>query len=141
MTEITMRLAILGITLAVVALIVFWQYLVIFGGFLPGYRGAVGFKNLSDVEIATARLSGLSRVVDLKTLMPHEHSINFPGRVRLPSSVQITWRTAPDAADRTAHVSLAAIPSEAKDGEIFFVFTMARDWAVEFSPELEPDKR
>ena len=76
----TTRLIIGGVVLATVGLILFGHYLIVFRGFLPGYRGAIGF------------------------------------------------------------VPLASIPSNLKDGEIFFVFSEARGWTVESSPELRLDQ-
>jgi hypothetical protein len=110
------------------------------GGSTSGYRGALGFKNRGSEEIAFARVTGLSAIVEVKTLAPGEHSFNYLGRVALAPMVDITWRSISDSADRTAKVSLETVPADLKDGEIFFVFSGSQGWTVESSPQLRIDQ-
>jgi hypothetical protein len=105
-----------------------------------GYRGAVGFKNRHASEIATIRLTGFSKPVDCRTLAPGEHSFNYLGRQAMPAAVQIAWRFVSDTADKTARISLRAVPKEAEDGELFFVLSSDGTWIVEYAPELQLDK-
>jgi hypothetical protein len=105
-----------------------------------GYRGAIGFKNRHNSEIATIRLTGFSRPVDCRTLARGEHSFNYLGRQDIPDQVQITWRLVGDTADRTATVSLSSVPKDAKDGELFFVLSSGGTWSVEYAPQLQLDK-
>jgi hypothetical protein len=105
-----------------------------------GYRGAVGFKNRHASEIATIRLTGFSKPVDCRTLAPGEHSFNYLGRQAMPAEVQIAWRFVNDTADKTARISLRAVPKEAEDGELFFVLSSDGTWIVEYAPELQLDK-
>jgi hypothetical protein len=105
-----------------------------------GYRGAIGFKNRSRSEIATIRLTGFSAPVDCRTLAPGEHSFNYLGRQPIPGDVQIAWRFVGDAIDKTATVSLRAVPNDARDGELFFVLSSEGTWSVEYAPQLQLDK-
>ena len=106
----------------------------------PGYRGAVGFKNRHASEIASIRLTGFSEPVDCRTLAHGEHSFNFLGRQDVPAEVQIAWRFVGDTADKTAKVSLSAVPKDATDGELFFVLSPDGTWVVEYAPQLQVDK-
>jgi hypothetical protein len=139
-TEGTMRLIIAGVVLGTVGLILFGRHLIISRGFLEGYRGAIGFKNRSDVAIGSVRLTGLSTVVETATLAPGEHSFNYLKRQVLPATVEITWRSPAAGPVRVARVSLTSIPSDRKDGEIFFVLSEPQGWTVESSPELRLDQ-
>jgi hypothetical protein len=105
-----------------------------------GYRGAIGFKNRHSSEIATIRLTGFSAPVDCRTLGQGEHSFNYLGRQVIPAEAQIAWRFAGDAADRTATVSLSAVPKDAADGELFFVLASGGTWSVEYAPQLRLDR-
>ena len=105
-----------------------------------GYRGAIGFKNRHPSEIATIRLTGFSRPVDCRTLAQGEHSFNYLGRQSIPAEVQIAWRFVGDVADKTATISLSAVPADATDGELFFVLSTAGGWSVEYAPQLQLDK-
>ena len=105
-----------------------------------GYRGAIGFKNRHGSEIATIRLTGFSRPVECRTLAPGEHSFNYLGRQVLPAEVQIAWRLVGDAADRTATVSLSAVPKDAADGELFVVLSSGGTWSAEYAPQLRLDR-
>ena len=120
----------------VAALVIFVLYRV----FKPGYRGAVGFKNRHASEISTLRLSGFRKVVECRTLARGEHSFNYLGPQAIPGEVTITWRFVADTADRTAVVSLASVPKEAKDGELFFVLSDGGTWNVEYAPQLQLEK-
>lgn len=119
------------VVLAIVALMFFRK---------AGYRGAIGFKNRHRSEIATLRLTGFSQPVDCHTLAQGEHSFNYLGRQDIPAAVQIVWRFTGDAADKTATVSLSAVPKDAKDGELFFALSIDGTWSVEYSPQLRLDK-
>src|SRR5262245_61475927 len=105
-----------------------------------GYRGAIGFKNRHATEIATIRLTGLSRPVDCRALRRGEHSFNYLGRQDMPHEVQIAWRFVGDNSDKTARVSLSAVPKGAQDGELFFVLSTDGAWVVEYAPQLQLDK-
>jgi hypothetical protein len=105
-----------------------------------GYRGAVGFKNRHASEIAAIRLTGFSKPVDCRTLARGEHSFNFLGRQDIPSEVQIAWRLVSDTTEKTAKVSLSAVPKHAADGELFLVLSSADSWTVEYAPTLQLDK-
>ena len=105
-----------------------------------GYRGAIGFKNRHSTEIATIRLTGFSKPVDCRTLATGEHSFNYVGRQDLPAEVHMAWRFVGDATDRTATVSLSAVPQGGADGELFFVLSDDGSWSVEYAPQLQLDK-
>jgi hypothetical protein len=102
-----------------------------------GYRGAIGFKNRHGSEIATIRLTGFSKPVDCRTLAPGEHSFNYLGRQDIPVQVQIDWRLVGDAADRTSTIPLGPVPTDAADGEIFFVLAADGTWSVEYAPSTD----
>jgi hypothetical protein len=102
----------------------------------PGYRGAIGFKNLDGSEIAWLSLAGFSKVVECRTLARGEHSFSYLGPQAIPDEVTITWRLVSDSTDRTAGVTLAGVPKDAKDGELFFVLSEAGTWTVEYAPRL-----
>jgi len=105
-----------------------------------GYRGAVGFKNRYDGEIATIRLVGFSEPVDCRTLAKGEHSFNYLSRQDIPNEVQIAWRLVGDTADETATVSLSTVPKDVADGELFFVLSSEGTWIVEYAPKLQLGK-
>jgi hypothetical protein len=105
-----------------------------------GYRGAIGFKNRHSSEIATIQLAGFSKPIGCRTLAPREHSFNYVGRQDIPDEVRIAWRLVGDAADKTATVSLRAVPKDAADGELFFVLSRDGTWSVEYAPQLQLDK-
>ena len=105
-----------------------------------GYRGAIGFKNRHSAEIAAIRLTGFSKAVDCRTLAQGEHSFNYLGRQDIPTKAQIAWRFVGDDADKTATVSLSTVPTDAADGEIFFVLSSDGTWSVEYAPRLQLDK-
>ena len=126
--------AIIGAVVA--ALVLFVVYRI----FKPGYRGAVGFKNRHASEISTLRLTGFRKVVECRTLARGEHSFNYLGAQAIPAEVAITWRFVTDTIGRTARVSLASVPKEARDGELFFVLSEGGAWSVEYAPELQLEK-
>lgn len=105
-----------------------------------GYRGAIGFKNRNPAEIATLSLAGFKRPIECRTLARGEHSFNYPGAQTLPREVTITWRFVGDTADRTARVSLAGVPRDAKDGELFFTLSETETWTAEYAPTLQLEK-
>jgi hypothetical protein len=125
---------VIGAVVAVLAALVLYRVL------KPGYRGAIGFKNRHDSEIATIRLTGFSKPVDCRTLAKDEHSFNYLGRQDIPAEVQIAWRFVGDAADKTAAVSLSTVPKDGADGELFFVLSSDGTWSVEYAPQLQLDK-
>jgi hypothetical protein len=127
-------LAIIGAVLAGLAMYLLYRW------FRPGYRGAVGFKNRHASEISTLSLAGFSRIVECRTLARGEHSFNYLGPLAIPDQVTITWRLGPDPTDRVARVSLAGVPGDAKDGELFFVLSDDGGWMVEYSPQLQLEK-
>jgi hypothetical protein len=131
-----MKIAIIVAVVVVVGLAVFAVMLLR----KAGYRGAVGFKNRHASEIAAIRLTGFSKPVDCRTLARGEHSFNFLGRQDIPSEVQIAWRLVSDTTEKTAKVSLSAVPKDAADGELFFVLSSAGSWTVEYAPTLQLDK-
>ena len=106
----------------------------------PGYRGAIGFKNQSARDIDAIQLTGFSRSVDGRSLNRGEHSFNYLGRQDLPREVKLTWRFTGDQADRSATVSLAGVPPDFKDGEIFFVISGDGIWSVQHAAELQLEK-
>jgi hypothetical protein len=71
-----------------------------------------------------------------RTLTQGEHSFNYLGRQVIPPEVQTAWRLVGDTADRTATVSLRAVPGDAADGELFFVLSSAGTWSAEYAPQL-----
>lgn len=101
-----------------------------------GYRGAVGFRNRSGSEIASAQVAGFARPIECTTLAPGEHSFNYLGTMTIPAEVEIAWIHAGETTGRTARVSLSAIPAAARDGEIFFVLSPDGAWTVEYAPRL-----
>ncbi len=105
-----------------------------------GYRGAIGFKNTHPLEIDTIHLTGFSEPVECHTLAHGEHSFNYLGRQDLPSEARIVWRLTGDTADQTATVSLATVPPDATDGELFFVLSSGGTWSVEYASQLQLDK-
>jgi hypothetical protein len=127
-------LIIIGAVVAVLAVFLLYRVL------KPGYRGAIGFKNRHASEIATLSLSGFPKVVECRTLARGEHSFNYLGPQAIPDEVTITWRFVSDATDRAARVSLAGVPKETKDGELFFVLSDTGTWAVEYAPKLQLEK-
>jgi hypothetical protein len=127
-------LAIIGAVVAALAMYLLYRW------FKPGYRGAVGFKNRHASEISTLTLSGFSGIVECRTLARGEHSFNYLGPQAIPDQVTITWRVGPDTTDRVARVSLAGVPGDAKDGELFFVLSDDGTWMVEYSPQLQLEK-
>lgn len=127
-------LAIIGALVAVLAMFLLYRWL------KPGYRGAIGFKNRHISEISTLSLAGFSRVLECRTLARGEHSFNYLGPQAIPDAVTITWRVGTDTADRTARVSLAGVPPDAKDGELFFAWSEGGTWAVEYAPQLRLEK-
>ena len=128
-----MRIAILVLVLVALAAAAF----VMFRSRGGGYRGAVGFKNRSGSEIASARLTGFDRPIECRTLAPGEHSFNYLGTMTLPAEAGIDWIHAGETVGRTARVSLSAIPADARDGEIFFVLSPDGAWTVEYAPHLQ----
>jgi hypothetical protein len=133
-----MNTLVIGAIAGVVLILIFVLYGR--GASKSGYRGAIGFKNRGGKEIAFARVTGLSSIVEVKTLAPGEHSFNFLGRVSLAPMVDVTWRSISDSADRTAQISMANVPADLKDGEIFFVLSDTAGWTVESSPTLRVDQ-
>src|ERR1041384_2188911 len=81
-----------------------------------GYRGAIGFKNRHSSEVASICLTGFSEPVDCRALASGEHSFNYLGRQDIPAEVQIAWRFVGDTADKTATLTLSAVPKDAADG-------------------------
>ena len=105
-----------------------------------GYRGAIGFKNRHAAEIASVRLTGFSEPVECRTLARGEHSFNYLRRQGIATEVQISWRLAGDLADKTATISLSAVPKDAVDGELFFVLSTDETWSAEYASQLQLDK-
>jgi hypothetical protein len=140
MTVSAVRLLIIGLTLTTLAAVVYVRYLIIFRCWLPGYRGAVGFKNSSSLHLRTARVSGFRSAVASAALAPSEHSFQFLHRQPLPNVVEITWRTTFDRVERAVSVSLANVARDLRDGEIFFVFSDADGWTIESAPELRLER-
>ncbi len=127
-------LAIIGAVVAVLAMFLLYRW------FKPGYRGALGFKNRHASEISALSLVGFSKIVECRTLARGEHSFNYLGPQAIPDEVTITWRVDIDTTDRVARVSLAGVPGDAKDGELFFVLSDGGTWMVEYSPQLQLEK-
>jgi hypothetical protein len=127
-------LIIIGAVVGLLAVFLLYRFL------KPGYRGAIGFKNRHASEISTLSLTGFPKVVECRTLAQGEHSFNYLGPQAIPDEVAITWRFVTDTADRTARVSLAGIPKDAKDGELFFVLSDGGTWTVEYAPQLQLEK-
>jgi hypothetical protein len=127
-------------SLLIAAVVVVLAVLALYRVFKPGYRGAVGFKNRHASEIATLSLTGFAKVVECRTLARGEHSFNYLGPQAIPDEVTITWRFVSDDTDRTARVSLAGIPKNTKDGELFFVLSQSGTWTVEYAPELQLER-
>jgi hypothetical protein len=140
MTESEVRLLIIALTVTTLAAIVIVRYLIIFRNWLPGFRGAVGFKNSSSFPLMTARVSGFRSAVVTATLAPSAHSFQFLDRQPLPSAVEINWRTSFDRVERAASVSLESVGHDLRDGEIFFVFSDADGWTIESAPELRLER-
>lgn len=132
-----LRLWILGGTVVIIALILWVRYLIYFRGFLPGYRGAIGIKNRSDVAIMTARVLGFTRVVACQNVARGGHSFSFIARQPLPERLEIIWRTAIDGVEQQADIALDAVPDDLKDGELFLVFSRERRWTLEWAPALQ----
>jgi len=103
-----LRIWIIGGTVVIVALVLWVRYLVYYRGFLPGYRGAIGIKNRSDVAIMTARVLGFTRVVACQNVARGGHSFSFLARQPLPERVEIIWRTATDGVEQQADVARLA---------------------------------
>lgn len=133
-----LRYVILAATIATVGLILGIRYLIYFRGFLSGYRGAIGIKNRSDVAIVTARIFGFSREVACQNVSRGGHSFSFLGRQRLPERLEIIWRTATDGVEQKIDLTLAEVPRDLKDGELFLVLSPQRRWTVEWAPTLRP---
>ena len=106
----------------------------------PGYRGAIGFKNKSASDIDLIQLTGFSKAVECGALVRGEHSFNYLGRQDLPPEVKLTWRISGDKVDKNAVVSLATVPANLRDGEIFFVISVDGAWTVEHATELQLEK-
>lgn len=140
MTESGARLLIMGLTVITLASILLARYLIIFKCWLPGYRGAVGFKNSSSLPLMTARVSGFRSAVDAATLAPSALTFQFLQRQPLPKAVEINWRTTFDRVERAASVSLESVAPDLRDGEIFFVFSDEGGWTIESAPELQLDR-
>jgi len=140
MTESGARLLIMGLTVITLASILLARYLIIFKCWLPGYRGAVGFKNSSSLPLMTARVSGFRSAVDAATLAPSALTFQFLQRQPLPKAVEINWRTTFDRVERAAKVSLESVAPDLRDGEIFFVFSDEGGWTIESAPELQLDR-
>ena len=127
-------LIIIGAVVAAVAMFLLYR------AFKSGYRGAIGFKNRHASEISTLSLIGFSKAVACRTLARGEHSFNYLGAQPIPAEVTLTWRFVADTTDRTARVSLAGVPRDAKDGELFFVLSDGGSWTVEYAPQLQLEK-
>jgi hypothetical protein len=127
-------LIIIGAVVGVLAVFLLYRLL------KPGYRGAIGFKNLHASEISALSLTGFSKVVECRTLARGEHSFNYLGPQAIPDQVTITWRFVTDTTDRTASLSLAGVRKDAKDGELFFVLADRGTWTVEYAPQLQLEK-
>jgi hypothetical protein len=127
-------LIIIGAVVGVLAIALLYRF------FRPGYRGAVGFKNRHASEISALSLTGFRKVVECRTLARGEHSFNYLGPQAIPDEVTITWRFVTDTADRVVRVSLAGVPKDAKDGELFFVLSDGGVWTVEYAPQLQLEK-
>lgn len=122
------------------AVVVVLASFLIYRVFKPGYRGAIGFKNRHASEISTLSLTGFRKVVECRTLARGEHSFNYLGLQAIPHEGTIVWRFVTDTTDRTARVSLAGVPPDAKDGELFFVLSDGGAWTVEYAPQLQLEK-
>ena len=76
--------------------------------------------------------------------MPHACArralVQRPGPTGHPAEVTLTGRVGPPPPDRVARVSLAGVPGDAKDGELFFVLSDDGTWMVEYSPQLQLEK-
>jgi hypothetical protein len=131
-----LRVVIIAATIAIVALCLWVRYLIYFRGFLPGYRGAIGVKNRSDVPIMSVRLLGFSRVVACHNVAKGGHSFSFLARQPLPKQLTIIWRTATDGVESQADIALADVPGDLRDGELFVVLTPQRTWSLEWAPSL-----
>ena len=107
---------------------------------IPGYRGALGFKNQSTSGLDYVQLTGFSRPMECRSLAPSEHSFNYLGRQKIPPTAAVTWRLVGSAATQTATVSLAGVPPTLSDGEIFFVFRSPSDWTAEYADRLQLDR-
>jgi hypothetical protein len=125
---------VIGVVVGVLAIFLVYRFL------KPGYRGAIGFKNRHASEVSTLSLTGFPKLVECRTLARGEHSFNYLGPQAIPDEVTITWRFVTDTTDRTAHVSLAGIRKDAKDGELFFVLLDGGTWTVEYAPQLQLEK-
>ena len=127
-------LIIIGAVVGALAVFLLYRFL------MPGYRGAIGFKNRHASEISTLSLTGFRKVVECRTLAQGEHSFNYLGPQAIPDEVTITWRFVTDTTGRTARVSLAGVRKDAKDGELFFVLSDGGTWTVEYGPQLQLEK-
>lgn len=105
-----------------------------------GYRGALGFINRGSVDVDMVTVFGFAKPVTGNTLAPGEHSFNFLGPLPIPSEVIITWRFLGESEDRSARVSLDAVPKDAADGELFFVLSRAGNWTPEYAPALDVER-
>jgi len=130
------RIWIVAGIIAAVVLGLWVRFLIYFRGFLPGYSGAFGIKNRSEVAIMTVRVLGFSQAISCQNIGRGGHSFSFLARQRLPERVEIAWRTATDGVEQQADVALAEVPRDLRDGELFLVLSPQRRWTLEWSPTL-----
>ena len=107
---------------------------------VPGYRGAIGFKNRHTSEIAHVSATGFSQLIECRALSRGGHSFNFIGRQDLPGELQVTWRLVGESAEKKVTIPLSSIPKDATDGELFLVLSDGGDWMAEYSPKLRTEK-
>ncbi|HKS17514.1 MAG TPA: hypothetical protein VJU16_09400 [Planctomycetota bacterium] len=107
---------------------------------MPGYRGAIGFKNQCASEIGIVKVTGFSQPIECRALSKGGHSFNFIGRQDLPGEVQVEWRLVGENKENKATISLNPVPKDAADGELFLVLSSGGDWTAEYAPKLRTDK-
>ena len=107
---------------------------------MPGYRGAIGFKNRCSSEIGIVKVTGFSQPIECRALSKGGHSFNFIGRQDLPGEVQVEWRLVGDNKENKSTINLSAVPKDAADGELFLVLSSGGDWSAEYAPKLRTDK-
>jgi len=107
---------------------------------MPGYRGAIGFKNHCSSEIGIATVTGFSQPIECRALSKGGHSFNFIGRQDLPAEVQVAWRLVGENKENKATINLSPVPKDAADGELFLVLSSGGDWSAEYAPKLRTDK-
>ena len=125
------------ITLVLIGILTIACLVVYLRSRIPGYRGALGFKNQSTSDLDYIQVTGFSRTIECRSLAPSEHSFNYRGRQNIPATATVTWRLVGSTATHTAAVSLADVPTTLSDGEIFFVFRNPSNWTVEYADHLQ----